>query len=126
MPRKRKSATPQAQPQPESPVRRFPRIPAKHSIVVRKIGGPLQGRLATTAILGLGGCCFTHVEPQEVGHTLYLSILIGHELAQARVRVVYTRPRDEGDYEIGVEYVEVPQRDLDLIEGLVGAASETP
>jgi hypothetical protein len=124
MPRKKKPAPPALQPGASSPLRRYPRIPSKQSIVVRKIGGPIQGRLATTESMGLGGCCFAHEEPHPEGQTLYLSILIGHELAQARVRVVYCRDRDVGGYEVGVEFAEVPQRDLDLIRGLISGPAE--
>jgi hypothetical protein len=112
--------------QAEAPVRRFPRIPAKNSIVVRKLGGPAQGGLTTTAVMGLGGCSFLHAEPQGVGETLFLTILIGRELADAKVRVVYEKPIENGAYEIGVEFIEVPPAHLELIQGFVGAAGNGP
>jgi hypothetical protein len=102
-----------------APKRRFPRIPAETSILLRKLGGPVHGVLSTTKVMGLGGCCFVHKEPQGVGSTLFLSILVGQELAEAKVRVVYERPRDDGSFEIGVEFEEVPPGDLLLLEGLV-------
>lgn len=124
MPRKKKSDQPGAPRQKDSPARRFPRVPSKNSVVVRKLGSGAEGGLTTTEVVGLGGCSFLHAEPQEAGETLYLSILIGVELAEARVRVVYSKPREEGGFEIGVEFTEVPQRDLALIRGMVGSSGE--
>lgn len=124
MPRKKKSDQPGAPRQKDSPARRFPRVPSKNSVVVRKLGAGAEGGLTTTEVVGLGGCSFVHAEPQEAGETLYLSILIGVELAEARVRVVYSKPREEGGFEIGVEFTEVPQRDLALIRGMVGSSGE--
>ena len=102
-----------------TPKRRFPRIPAETSILLRKLGGPVRGVLSTTKVMGLGGCCFVHKEAQGVGSTLFLSILVGQDLAEAKVRVVYERPRDDGSFEIGVEFEEIPPGDLLLLERLV-------
>ncbi len=124
MPRKKRSDQPGAPRLKDSPARRFPRVPSKNSVVVRKLGAGAEGGLTTTEVVGLGGCSFVHAEPQEAGETLYLSILIGVELAEARVRVVYSKPREEGGFEIGVEFTEVPQRDLALIRGMVGSSKE--
>jgi len=120
-----KKPDPQGAPRKEdAPERRFPRIPSKNSVVVRKLGAGAEGGLTKTEVVGLGGCSFVDAEPREAGETLYLSILIGVELAEARVRVVYSKPRKEGGFEIGVEFTEVPQRDLALIRSLVGSSGE--
>ncbi len=124
MPRETKIGQPGASLEEGSPARRFPRVPSKNSIVVRKLGAGAEGGLTTTEVVGLGGCSFVHAEPQEAGKTLYVSILIGVELAEARVRVVYCKPREEGGFEIGVEFVEIPERDLALIRGLVGSGGK--
>jgi hypothetical protein len=110
---------PKAAAHEEAPARRFPRIPAKNSIVVRKLGGPHQGGVTVTKVLGTGGCSFLHAEPHGVGETLFLSILVGGDLAEARVRVVYSRPQEDGSQEIGVEFLEVSEKDLERIRGLV-------
>ncbi|MGC8723680.1 MAG: PilZ domain-containing protein [Acidobacteriota bacterium] len=124
MPSKKKSDRPRPPRQEDAPARRFPRVPSRNSVVVRKLGAGEEGGLTTTEVVGLGGCSFLHAEPLEAGETLYLSILIGVELAEARVRVVYSKPREEGGFEIGVEFTEVPQRDLALIRGVVGSGGE--
>ena len=124
MPRKKKSDRPGPPRKEDSPARRFPRVPSKHSIVVRKIGGVVEEGLATTEIMALGGCSSVQDEPCGPGEILYLSILVGLELAEARARVVYSRPREECGFGIGVEFTEVPSRDLALLRELVG--SEMP
>jgi hypothetical protein len=113
MPRKRKA------PKVKAPERRFPRIPAETSVLLRRLGGPVKGELSVTRVLGLGGCCFLHKEPQGVGSTLFLSILVGQELAEARVRVVYEIPQGDGTVEVGTEFLEITQGDRALLEGLM-------
>ena len=116
---KKHARKPKAAARQDSPARRFPRIPAKNSVVVRKLGGPVRGGLAVTSVLGEGGCSFLHAEPQGAGETLFLSILVGRDLVEARVRVVYSRPQEDGSFEIGVEFLEVPEKDRERIRGLV-------
>lgn len=107
-----------------TPVRQFPRIPAETSVLLRKLGGPVKGALSTTRVVGMGGCCFVHEETEEVGSTLFLSILMGQDLAEAKARVVYQRPTGDGKYEIGVEFLEIQERDRALLEKLVGGTAD--
>ena len=120
----KKRAPKKAKPiEPETPKRRFPRIPAQTSVLLRKLGGPLKGELSKTQAVGAGGCSFLHAEPQAEGSTLFLSILVGLDLAEAKVRVVYQRPTQDGAFEIGVEFLEIAPRDLALLEKLEATAS---
>jgi hypothetical protein len=122
--RKSKKAAPSIESAPpEAPKRRFPRIPAETSVLLRKLGGSLKGELSTTRVVGAGGCCFVHPEPQGQDSTLFLSILVGLELAEAKVRVAYERQLPDGQYEIGVEFLEIAPRDLALLDKLEAQAS---
>jgi hypothetical protein len=114
MPKRKKTPA-----KPKPPERRFPRIPSRHSVVLRKLGANPKGELTTTKVVGLGGCSFIHPKPQGVGATLFLSILVGDELGEARVRVAYEEHRLDGTYEIGVEFQEIAPKDLALLERLV-------
>lgn len=114
MTRKKKD---QVEPKPAG--RRFPRIPSKNSVVLRKLGANPRGELTVTKVVGLGGCSFLHPTSQGVGETLFLSILVGEELGEAKVRVAYERPQEDGTYEIGVEFLEIAERDRGLLAGLV-------
>jgi hypothetical protein len=102
-------------PKEAMPQRRFPRVPTQTSVLVRKLGGNIRGELSTTMVVGKGGCSFIHAQPQGAGSELYLSILVGQDVVEARVRVVYDRPQDDGTFEIGVEFMEVAKRDEPLL-----------
>lgn len=106
-----------------TPERRFPRIPAQTSVLIRKLGGSIRGELSTTLVVGKGGCSFTHAQPQGVGTELYLSIQVGADLVEARVRVVYDHPQESGTFEVGVEFLEVAKRDEPLLEQLLRVRS---
>ena len=97
------------------PARRFPRITTQTSVLVRKLGGNIRGELSTTLVMGKGGCSFINAQPQGAGSELYLSILVGLDVVEARVRVVYDRPQEDGTFEIGVEFLEVAKRDEPLL-----------
>ena len=105
----------------KAPVRKYPRIPAETSVLLRKLGGPVHGALTTTRVVGLGGCSFIHDGSEGVGSTLFLSILMGRDLAEAKARVVYETPAGDGKYEIGVQFLEIQERDRALLESLVAA-----
>lgn len=105
--------------EPKPAGRRFPRIRSENSVVLRKLGANPRGELAVTKVVGLGGCSFLHPTAQGVGATLFLAILVGDELGEAKVRVAYERPQADGTYEIGVEFLEIADRDRALLAGLV-------
>jgi hypothetical protein len=100
------------------PERKFPRIPTRTSVLVRKLGGKIRGELSTTLVVGRGGCSIVQPDPQAVGSELYLSILVGVDLVEAHVRVVYSRPLEDGNFEIGAEFMEVSKRDEPLLNSL--------
>lgn len=110
----------------QPPVRKFPRIPAQTSVLLRKLGGPVKGALSTTRVVGLGGCSFIHDAAEGVGSTLFLSILMGNDLAEAKARVVYENRIEDGRFEIGVEFLEIQEGDREKLERLVAqtAAAE--
>ena len=103
--------------------RRFPRISSRHSVVLRKLGADPAGQLTRTKVVGLGGCSFVHPSPQGVGETLFLSFLVGEELGEARVRVAYESALPDGQYEVGVEFVEISEKDRALLADLVARKS---
>ena len=108
-----------AEPAGAAPERKYPRIPSQTSVLIRKLGGSIRGELSTTLVVGKGGCSFTHAQAQGVGSELYLSIQVGADLVEARVRVVYDRPQEGGTFEVGVEFLEVAKRDEPILERLL-------
>ena len=43
---------------------------------------------------------------------------MGLEVVEAHVRVVYSRPMEDGNFEIGAEFMEVSKRDEPLLNSL--------
>ena len=110
------AATP---PQELKPQRRFPRVPAETSIIVRSLDGNVKGELSKTKVVGRGGLCFVQEKKQGIGSTLFLSIQVGWDLVEARVRVVYEAERGPSEFEVGVEFEEVTAGGLEILEKLL-------
>jgi len=98
-------------------MRRFPRIPSANPVLVRKVGAERGTRLSSTMVVGLGGCMFLNDRPFGTDSVLCLLILVQGRYIEAKVRVVYEIPK-EGSYEIGVEFLDIPEYDLGVLRGL--------
>jgi hypothetical protein len=92
-------------------------------LVVQHEGAPLD-ELGKTRTLGLGGCGFVSVRSFGVGSVLDLMIATRPIAIQTRARVVYELPREGGDVEIGVEFLELAPEDRTELEALVGGKLE--
>jgi hypothetical protein len=100
--------------------RRFPRIPAAHTVLVTRVGEEVTDRFGKTQTMGLGGCGFVATESVELGSLVELMIAVRPRAVQAKGRVVYSNERDEGDgYDVGVEFVDISPDDLYLVAELV-------
>lgn len=102
--------------------RRFPRIPSGYEIGVRSAkerkGIP---SVSTVHDVGLGGCRFVSKEQLGVGSLLSLTILPKRSIVEAEARVVYELPMKEGTFEVGVEFLEISQRDKATLEKILSA-----
>lgn len=100
--------------------RRFPRIPAAHTVLLTRVGDEVRDRFGRTQTMGLGGCGFVANEMVELGSIVDLMIAVRPRAVQAKGRVVYSNPRDDGDgFEVGVEFVDISPDDLYLVAELV-------
>ena len=63
---------------PDRPInqRQFPRVPSRHSVLVRKLGDESIEGFAATKTVGMGGCSFFTDDPPGVGSALDLLISI--------------------------------------------------
>lgn len=98
--------------------RQFPRIPNDYALFVRKIDDGADGVTAKTSQVGLGGCMFSSDLNLGVGATLYLVMLVGQDPVEAKARVIYELRKERGGYQIGVEFLEVAERDRAILEEL--------
>ncbi len=100
---------------PYGRVRRFPRIPAEHAVLVRKVAPEGVEGFVKTRVLGLGGCMFRSDQEIGVGTTLELLLSVDDRVVKAAGEVVYERPAPGGEREVGVAFLHVAKEDLAVI-----------
>lgn len=98
--------------------RRYSRISSQNAILVKKVGNADPDGYAKTEVMGLGGCMFVSAGTWGVGTFVEMLLSIRGQLAKIQARVVYELPREDLCYEVGVEFVEIPNIDRDVIERL--------
>lgn len=103
----------------ERELRRFPRISSQHAVLVKKLGGTEIEEFAATTAIGLGGCGFTADERISPGEMLEILISARPEVISAKAKVVYSQPMPSGKYEIGVEFIGLPEADREKIQQLL-------
>ena len=95
--------------------RRYPRVDAENVVLVKRLGeAPLEG-FTKTQVLGLGGCMLLSDEPLGVDAELDVLLSFSGRVVQTRGRVVYENPRVSGEYEVGVQFVEITPDDQEFI-----------
>jgi hypothetical protein len=97
--------------------RRYPRIPSKNHVFVKKVQDETAGSLSRTMELGLGGCMFVSDETWEPGTALSMLISVQERVIEATARVVYGRP-DGQKFDIGVEFLELDSAERVILEKL--------
>lgn len=95
--------------------RRYSRIPAHCAVLIRFQGGVEPQRFASTRVVGLGGCSFLHPHAIQPGTRLRLDIAVGNKVVEAEARVAYSRPSEGHLHEVGVEFLELDERDRSLL-----------
>jgi|WetSurMetagenome_2_1015567.scaffolds.fasta_scaffold492327_2 hypothetical protein len=98
--------------------RRFPRIPAEYAVLVKKLGAAEVEEFAKTRTVGLGGCMVVSDTPLGLGSGVELLISVRGGVVKAHGRVVYEIPKDEGAYQVGVEFLRMSTGDLKLLQAL--------
>lgn len=102
--------------------RRFSRFPAGFALLVRRLGESEAENLAKTEVVGLGGCLFTHPEPLGLEETVELMISVRGAVLKAQARVAYEMPREDGKYDIGVEFLAVSEEDKKTLLSVLESA----
>jgi hypothetical protein len=106
--------------------RRFPRLPAEHAVLVKKMGAGETEEFAKTQTVGLGGCMVVSDVPLGLGSGVELLISVRGGVVKARGRVVYEIARGEKVFQIGVEFLQMATGDLKLLQTLfAGQPQET-
>lgn len=98
--------------------RRFPRISSEHVVMFRRLDESGEEDLAKTRVVGLGGCMFVTDEPLETGALLELMISVERRVVRCQARVVYVTEQDPENWQVGVEFLEVPESDRGVLASL--------
>jgi hypothetical protein len=105
--------------------RRFPRLPAEHAVLVKKLGAGETEEFAKTKSVGLGGCMFVSDTPLGLGAGVELLISVRGGVVKAQARVVYEIPAGDS-FRVGVEFLRLATGDLKLLQTLFeGQPDET-
>lgn len=113
-------------------IRRFPRIPAEHAVMVRLLGVKAFEEFARTRVIGPGGCMFVSEESLGFGSLMELSIAVSGRVVKTDSRVVYEIRKSPTEHQVGVEFLRISPADRTFIESCVvsrrngGAAPVSP
>ena len=110
--------------QPQTKSRRFPRIQARHAVMVRLLGPSTFEEFARTRVIGAGGCMFVSEESLGFGSLMELSIALRGRVVKTDSRVVYEIRRSETEHQVGVEFLRISAADRAYLETLVAMTGE--
>ena len=100
-------------------LRRFPRVPAVHAVMLRLLGVKAFEEFARTRVLGPGGCMFVSEESLGYGSLMELSIALRGRVVKTDSRVVYEIQKSATEHQVGVEFLRITPADRAFIESLV-------
>ena len=106
---------------PFSTPRRFPRLQAAHPLFVELVEGGSRGGFGRTEVIGEGGCMFTSRQRMGFLSLMRLFISAGGRVVHADARVAYERPRHDGRFEVGVEFLRLSPTDRAHLRALVAS-----
>jgi c-di-GMP-binding flagellar brake protein YcgR len=72
-------------------------------------------KITKTMNLSMGGMKMRTEFPVPLHEELEISIKIGDEIFKSQGRVIYTNERKKGDYDIGVSFINAPEKSLNLL-----------
>lgn len=108
--------------QDRSQRRRYPRIPSENTVLVTVREGEELDAFAKTNTMGLGGCGFVGEEPLGEGSIVELMISVRPEVVRSTARVVYEHERNDGRWDVGVQFLKLETDDRVILEDLLGTA----
>ena len=112
--------------QPQIKPRRFPRVQARHAVMVRLLGPSTFEEFARTRVIGPGGCMFVSEESLGFGSLMELSIALRGRVVKTDSRVVYEIRRSETEHQVGVEFLRISPGDRAYLETLVAMVEDSP
>ncbi|MGC8916741.1 MAG: PilZ domain-containing protein [Thermoanaerobaculum sp.] len=106
--------------------RRFVRFPAEFAVLVRQLDPAETENLGKTEVVGRGGCLFVHPYPLGLEETLDLFISARGSVIKAKARVAYETQREDGRWDIGVEFLAMSPEDQQKLQEALAAVEGAP
>lgn len=106
--------------------RRYPRVPTETPVLVRLAKAPEIGTFSETRDLGLGGCLFSHYAHIPPDTAVWVAIALRDRVLEIPSRTVYVNERQDGRFDIGVEFLLVGPKDRILLAEALGEAGTPP
>ncbi|MBZ0113187.1 MAG: PilZ domain-containing protein [Thermoanaerobaculia bacterium] len=105
--------------------RRYPRIASRHTVLVTAVEGERLDRFVKTHTVGLGGCGISSSHPLGIGGVVELMISVRPRAFSAKGRVVYQTPLPNGEFDVGIEFLDIAPEDHEILSGLFEVSRET-
>ena len=102
--------------------RRYPRVRAEHTALVRTIDADVEGFARTNAV-SVGGCGMLTRERFDEGVAVELMLTLDQRVIHLIGRTVYARSVEGDRLEVGVEFLDVAQEDRELLEELISSGN---
>lgn len=95
--------------------RRYPRVASQILVRLTRLDAGPGGDLSSTRNLSLGGCTVVHDHPLGADTPLRLVFCMGESVVEAKGRTVYEIARKDGCFDLGIEFLEMPPEDAELL-----------
>lgn len=105
--------------------RRYPRIASSHTVLVTAVEGERLDRFVKTHTVGLGGCGITSSQSLGIGAVVELMISVRPRAFRAEGRVVYQTALPNGEFDVGIEFLDIVDEDRKILSGLFELSKET-
>lgn len=99
--------------------RRFPRIRSENLVLVKKVDEKPEKAVARSVDVGMGGCRFVNDYRLGKGEVVEMVLVFDKDFIEVVGRVLYELPRDDGRFDIGIEFAVIGKGDKERLQRLV-------
>lgn len=99
--------------------RRFPRIRSENLVLVKKVDEKPEKAVARTVDVGMGGCRFVNDLRLGKNSVVDIVLICDKEFIEVVGKILYELPRDDGFFDVGVEFSVIAKGDKERLQRLV-------
>jgi hypothetical protein len=93
--------------------------------LVTAVEGERLDRFVKTHTVGLGGCGITSSQSLGIGAVVELMISVRPRAFRAEGRVVYETALSQGEFDVGIEFLDIATEDREILSSLFEVSRET-